>query len=174
MVDYTQVPNPAANNAAEADIGERNSFMSANSSSEPIHDGGLLGGNLAAPAPSIMSRDSTYGSLNTPSISGDGARSSWGSGQLLGASGNAALPAGADVSLLSPHCISFISRPCGKTVSKNLQAPAPPQPLSPLFFGSCRLQRRFHQAINALALPGVECICDVLGNEDGRGKRLWG
>lgn len=70
-------------------------------SPEIPNDGYLGTQGLANPAPSIMSRDSTYGSLNAPSInSGHQARSSWGSNNML-AAGEAGM-AGSDVSVC-PH-----------------------------------------------------------------------
>jgi hypothetical protein len=88
------VPNPG-----EADLGadRPTSYMSEGSI---LHEPGFLGPRDGpGPAPSIMSRDSTFSSLTRPgSILGanDGPRSSWGSNMALGA--NEGPIAGAEVS----------------------------------------------------------------------------
>lgn len=78
-------------------------------------DSSYLGPHGDGPAPSIISRDSTYGSLAAPSIAGSasGIRSSWGSSNALAAHEQG--PAGFDVSSSVPpplrHQIAPSSRP---------------------------------------------------------------
>lgn len=101
MANYHSVPNPGRG-APEADMGVPRSGSAGSHDSfagnPEIHNDGYLGTQgLQNPAPSIMSRDSTYGSLNSPSInSGHQARSSWGSNNML-AAGEGGM-AGSDVS----------------------------------------------------------------------------
>lgn len=113
MADYHSVPNPGRG-VPEADMGIRRpqSADSFSASPEVPNDGYLGTQGLANPAPSIMSRDSTYGSLNAPSInsgSGHQARSSWGSNNML-AAGEAGM-AGSDVSVpTEPMALAWLAR----------------------------------------------------------------
>lgn len=68
----------------ERDIGDRGSGSEAYHSAEQheMTDASYLGPSAAGPAPSVLSRDSTYTSL-APSVRSHGARSSWGSNKLL-------------------------------------------------------------------------------------------
>lgn len=73
----------------EADLGERPYSQRSDSGGgynpaemHEMHDTSLLGPSGAGPAPSVISRDSTYTSL-APSVKSHGARSSWGSNNLL-------------------------------------------------------------------------------------------
>jgi len=99
------VPNPGNHSPGEADLGadRPTSYMSEGSILN--QDGNLLGAHTG-PAPSIMSRDSTYSSLAAPSITG--ARSSWGSSKALATSEGPI--AGAEVSLIPS---SFPLDQCG-------------------------------------------------------------